>query len=156
MISAAETLAIAIQQCKNFTSSSSPNKETIGVINSWLENFMPVSGANFNFHMKCTSICCYGSSISPRKEGERKLVFKTQFEISPELMCFNDFIHREIVRQQQRSVCVYRPMILSGNMRKRERVFRMSLWQNKNHLIASEKMLCSIYSEESEVCRPIG
>lgn len=43
MISAAETLRLAIEQCHNFTSSVAPKPETAEVINSWLENFMPVS-----------------------------------------------------------------------------------------------------------------
>jgi hypothetical protein len=54
VISAAETLAIAIQQCHNFASSPAPKKETSEIINSWLENFMPVSFLGFSLHGSST------------------------------------------------------------------------------------------------------
>ena len=42
VFSAAQTLALALQQCKNSTPSP-PDKETSEIINAWLESFMPVS-----------------------------------------------------------------------------------------------------------------
>lgn len=40
--SAAQTLALALQQCKSSTPSP-PDKETAETINAWLESYMPVS-----------------------------------------------------------------------------------------------------------------
>lgn len=42
VLSAAQTLALSLQQCKNSTPSP-PDKETSEIINAWLESFMPVS-----------------------------------------------------------------------------------------------------------------
>lgn len=41
VLSAATTLSLALQQCKN--TPSPPDKETAEVINAWLEVYMPVS-----------------------------------------------------------------------------------------------------------------
>lgn len=42
VLSAAQTLALALQQC-NSSPPSPPDKETAEVINAWLESYMPVS-----------------------------------------------------------------------------------------------------------------
>lgn len=42
VLSAAQTLALALQQCNSGTPSP-PDKETSEIINAWLESFMPVS-----------------------------------------------------------------------------------------------------------------
>lgn len=42
VMSAAQTLALALQQCKS-SPPSPPDKDTAETINAWLENFMPVS-----------------------------------------------------------------------------------------------------------------
>lgn len=135
VISAAETLSIAIQQCKNFTSSSSPNKETIGVINSWLENFMPVSRAIALPHlhmMKNVNMFCYGSSIGCT-ERERKSVFKTQFELQLPIPPLKTALHSNDNNAFIHSVgaLFYCELHCNRNMR----AFRMSLWANKNHMI---------------------
>lgn len=52
VLSAAQTLALALQQCNSSTPSPS-DKETAEIINAWLESFMPVS------------ICCCCKSLKP-------------------------------------------------------------------------------------------
>lgn len=49
VLSAAQTLALALQQCK-VSPPSPPDKDTAETINAWLENYMPVS--------VCFSILC--------------------------------------------------------------------------------------------------
>lgn len=96
VISAAETLAIAIQQCRNFTSSSSPNKETIGVINSWLENFMPVSRTSTCF--RCLIFTIFIMLLwfinHPSLRGNRSLILNLNSFVAISPTNFNDFIHQ--------------------------------------------------------------
>ncbi|CRK97311.1 CLUMA_CG010705, isoform B [Clunio marinus] len=42
VLSAAQTLALALQQCKESNTPSPPDKETAEIINGWLESFMPM------------------------------------------------------------------------------------------------------------------
>lgn len=56
VLSAAQTLALALEQCKN-SPPSPPDKDTAETINAWLESFMPVS---IDLHEK--SFCCWSSS----------------------------------------------------------------------------------------------
>jgi hypothetical protein len=46
VLSAAQTLSLALQQCKS-SPPSPPDKDTAEIINAWLENYMPVSVVAF-------------------------------------------------------------------------------------------------------------
>lgn len=68
VLSAATTLALALQQCK--TTPSPPDKETADVINAWLDAYMPVSC----FPLYALNFFC-GSFHSPFELSNFKVIF---------------------------------------------------------------------------------
>lgn len=68
VLSAATTLALALQQCK-MQPSIAPDKETTEVISAWLDAFMPVS---FSFLLFTLNTPDSGIIRSPRLRRERK------------------------------------------------------------------------------------
>lgn len=151
VLSAAQTLALALEQCKN-SPPSPPDKDTAETINAWLESFMPVS---IDLHEK--TFCCWSSPKAEWVDHNATMIWSwvekvVQLKISLRSLDW-DFRNHRVIK-----ILVWRSLAQFGLWARRCEVigFYFAFTSGVSVLVTNESVIKAVDSHrtaESRVCQ---